>query len=155
ANPKVSGLLDDMVSRGVNPKDAAGWILTDCAGILRKDGKSLSELEISADKLFAVIKMVNDGDINRNAGKKALIAVVEKDVDPVTYCKENGLDRKIDTSTIEKTIDKVLENNQQALEDFRNGKEKAKQALFGACMKELKGAGDPSMIKELLDEKLK
>ena len=155
ANPKVSGLLDDMVSRGVNPKDAAGWILTDCAGILRKDGKSLSELEISADKLFAVIKMVNDGDINRNAGKKALIAVVEKDVDPVVYCKENGLDRKVDTSTIEKTIDKVLENNQQALEDYRNGKEKAKQALFGACMKELKGAGDPSMIKELLDKKLK
>ena len=28
-------------------------------------------------------------------------------------------------------------------------------ALFGACMKELRGAGDPAVIKELLEKKLK
>ena len=38
--------------------------------------------------------------------------------------------------------------------DFKNGKQKAAQALFGACMKELRGAGDPAVIKELLEKKL-
>ncbi len=155
ASPKVSKLLDDVVSMGANPKDAAGWILTDCAGILRKDGKTLNELTITAEKLYAVIEMVDKGTINRNAGKKILIAVVEDDVDPVAYCKEKGLDKKINTAEIEAIIDKVLAENTQSVTDYKNGKVKAMQALFGACMKELKGAGDPAVIKTVLEEKLK
>ena len=155
SNNKLSGLLDDVVKTGCNAKDAAGWILTDCAGILRKDGKTLNELNVTAEKLSTIIKMVDKGDINRNAGKKILIAVVESDVDPVAYCKENGLDKKFDASAIESVIDKVIAENEQAVNDFRNGKVKALQALFGACMKELKGAGDPAVIKELLENKMK
>lgn len=153
-NHKLSKLLDDVVALGCNAKDAAVWILTDCAGVLRKDGKTLNDLSVTAEKLSAIIKMVDCGDINRNAGKKILIAVVEDDVDPVAYCKENGLDRKVDTSAIESIIDKVMSENPQAIEDYKNGKVKAKQALFGACMKQLKGAGDPAEINALLDKKL-
>ncbi len=155
SNHKVAKLLDDTVALGCNPKDTAAWILTDCAGVLRKDGKTLNDLTMSAQTLSAIIKMVDEGKINRNAGKKVLIAVVENGVDPVAYCKEQGLDRKVDSSAIESVIDKVLQNNAQAVEDFKNGKVKAMQALFGACMKELRGAGDPAMIKELLENKLK
>ena len=155
SNNKLSGLLDATVEMGCNAKDAAGWILTDCAGILRKDGKTLNELNVTAEKLSAIIKMVDSGDINRNAGKKILIAVVESDVDPAQYCKENGLDKKFDSSAIEAVIDKVIADNEQAVNDYRGGKVKALQALFGACMKELKGAGDPAVIKELLENKMK
>jgi len=155
SNNKVSKLLDDVVSMGADAKDAAGWILTDCAGILRKDGKTLNDLVITADKLYAVINMVNKGDINRGAGKKILIAVVEEDVDPVSYCKEKGLDKKFDSAEMGAVIDKVIGENPQAVADFKGGKVKALQALFGACMKELKGAGDPGAIKAMLEEKLK
>ena len=154
SNHKLSKLLDDVVALGCNAKDTAVWILTDCAGVLRKDGKTLDELNVTENQLAAIIKMVNSGDINRNAGKKILIAVVEKGVDPVAYCKEMGLDRKVDSSAIEAIIDNVIAENTQAVEDFKNGKVKAKQALFGACMKELKGAGDVNLIRELLDNKL-
>ena len=153
-NNKISKLLDDVESTGCNAKDVAAWILTDCAGILRKDGKSLAELEITAEQLSFVIKMVDSGKINRGAGKKILIAVVEQGVDPETYCKEQGFDAKVDTAMIERVIDKVLDQSAQAVEDFKNGKTKAAQAIFGACMRELKGAGDVAIIKEILDKKL-
>lgn len=153
-NHKISRLLDDVVAKGCNAKDAAVWILTDCAGVLRKDGKTLNELEVTADQLAAIIKMVESGDVNRAAGRKILIAVVEDGVDPVAYCKEQGLDRKVDSSAMESVIDQVLADNPTAVQDYRGGKVKAMQALFGACMKQLKGAGDPSVIKELLENKL-
>ncbi len=155
SNHKISKLLDDTIALGCNPKDTAAWILTDCAGVLRKDGKTLNDLTMTAQTLASIIKMVDEGKINRNAGKKVLIAVVEDDVDPIAYCKEQGLDRKVDTSAMGDIIDKVIAGNSQAVEDFKNGKTKALQALFGACMKELKGAGDPAVIKELLEDKLK
>ena len=99
--------------------------------------------------------MVDSGKINRNAGKKILIAVVESDVDPVAYCKEQGFDKKFDASAIETTVDTVIANNPQAVEDYRSGKVKALQALFGSCMKELKGAAEPAVIKQILEQKLK
>jgi len=155
SNHKISKLLDDTVALGCNAKDTASWILTDCAGILKKDGKTLADLAVTPEKLSAIIKLVDSGSINRSAGKNILVAVIENDVDPVAYCKEKGFDKKVDTSLIESIVDRVVSENPDAVESFRNGKTKAMQALFGICMKELRGAGDPAVIKEILEGKLK
>lgn len=153
-NHNVSKLLDDVVAMGCDAKNAAGWILTDCVGILRKNGKLMGDLEITADDLSAIIKMVDSGDVNRMSGRKILTAVLEEGADPVAYCKENGLDAKVDTATIENIMDRVFSENTQAIEDYKNGKVKAKQALFGACMRELKNTADTAVIKEILEKKL-
>lgn len=155
SNHKLCTLLDATVALGCDAKDTAAWILTDCAGILRKDGKTLDEIAVTPEKLSAIIHMVANGDINRNAGKKILIAVIESDADPVAYCKEKGLDKKFDASAIDGILDTVIAGNEKAVADYKAGKVKALQALFGACMKELKGAGDPAVVKSLLEEKLK
>ncbi len=155
SNHKIAKMLDDIVAMGCNPKDTATWILTDCAGVLRKDGKTLNDLTMTAETLATIIKMVDDGKINRNAGKKVLIAVVEDNVDPKEYVKAQGLDKKFDSSAIDSVIDKVIAQNEKAVADYKSGKEKALMSIFGACMKELRGAGDPAVIKELLEKKLK
>lgn len=153
-NHKASQLLDEVVGMGCDAKNVAGWILTDCVGILRKKGKLLKDLEIGAEDLTTIIRMVDHGDVNRISGRKILAAVMENGVDPLTYCKENGLDSKVDKSMIVNVIEKVFLENVQAIEDYKNGKIKAKQALFGACMRELKNTADPEVIRELLDAKL-
>ncbi len=155
SNHKISKLLDDTVALGCNAKDTAAWILTDCAGVLRKDGKTLNDLTMTAEMLATIIKSVGDGKINRNAGKKAIIAFVEEGVDPAEYIKSQGLDKKFDASAIDSVIEKVIAENEKAVADYKSGKEKALMSIFGACMKELRGAGDPSVIKQLLEEKLK
>ena len=149
----VSNFKDGKWDDGELTQDA-NIVMTECAGVLRKNGKLIKDLDIPAEKLAAVIKMVDSGEINRMNGRKTLTAVLEEGVEPVAYAKENGFDKKVDTATIEAIMDKVLAENTQALEDFRNGKVKAKQALFGACMRELKGIGDPAVIREMLDKKL-
>ena len=153
-NHNVSKVLDEVVALGCDAKNAAGWLLTDCLGILRKNGKLLGDLEISSKDLAAIIKMVDNGEVNRTIGRKILTAVIENGVDPVAYCKENAFDSKVDTATIEGVIDTVFAENAKAIEDYKNGKVKAKQALFGACMRALKNVADPDVIRELLDEKL-
>ena len=154
SNHKIAKMHEDIVAMGCNSKDTATWILTDCAGVLRKDGKTLNDLTMSAETLATIIKMVDSGEINRNAGKKVLIAVVEDNADPVEFVKANGLDKKFDSSAVDSVIDKVIAENEKAVADYKSGKEKALMALFGACMKELRGAGDPAVIKELLTNKL-
>lgn len=155
ANQNISQLLDGVVALGCNAKDAASWILTERVGLLRKEGKTIDELSISPEKLAAIIKMVDAGEINRVSGKKILVAVLKEDVDPVAYCKENGFDKKIDMAVVDKVIDEAIQNNAQAVADYKNGKAKAIQSVFGACMRELKGIVEPAVIKEMLENKLK
>lgn len=155
ANQNISQLLDGVVALGCNAKDAASWILTDSVGLLRKEGKTIDELSISPEKLSAIIKMVDAGEINRVSGKKILTAVLKEDVDPVAYCKEKGFDNKIDMAVVDKVIDEAIQNNAQAVAYYKNGKAKAIQSVFGACMRELKGIVEPAIIKEMLENKLK
>ena len=155
ANQNISQLLDGVVALGCNAKDAASWILTDSVGLLRKEGKTIDELSISPEKLSAIIKMVDAGEINRVSGKKILTAVLKEDVDPVAYCKEKGFDNKIDMAVVDKVIDEAIQNNAQAVADYKKGKVKAIQCVFGACMRELKGMVEPAIIKEMLENKLK
>lgn len=153
-NHNVNRLLDEVIAAGCDAKNAAGWILTDCAGILRKNGKLINDLAISSADLTTIIKLVDSGDVNRRSGRQILTAVLEEGADPMTYCKENNLDAKVDAAAIEKVIDTVFEENAKALKEYRSGKVKAKQALFGACMRAFRNTADPAVIRELLDKKL-
>ena len=153
-NQNIAVLFDEVIAKGCTAKEASSWILTECVGLLRKDGKTIDELNISSDKMAAIIKMVESGEINRISGKKILVAVFESDVDPVAYCKENGFDNKVDLSKVETVIDDMIKANPQAVADYKGGKVKAFQSIFGACMRELKGIVDPAVIKETLENKL-
>ena len=151
---KLCDLFDAVVASGRKPADTAAWILTDCAGILRRGGKVIGELDIAPESLSYIIGLVDEGKINRGVGKKVLSAVIEKGVDPEQYVKEQALDAKVDDSLILETVRNVLAENTKAVGDYLGGKEKALQSLFGGCMKVLKGKGDPAVIRELLVQEI-
>jgi aspartyl-tRNA(Asn)/glutamyl-tRNA(Gln) amidotransferase subunit B len=56
---------------------------------------------------------------------------------------------------VKKTVAKILLNEKNAVQDFRNGKENVIGFLIGAVQKELKGRGNPQLTKKLLTESLK
>ena len=147
-------LFDATVAAGCKPADASAFILTDCAGILRKNGKLMSDLDITSEDLSYIIKTVDSGKINRSTGKKVLTAVLEQGVSPEQYIKDNALDAGVDDSAILDTVKKVIANDPKAVGDYLGGKTKAIQALFGGCMKELKGKGDPASIRAMLESEL-
>ena len=53
-----------------------------------------------------------------------------------------------------KTVEEVIANNPQSVEDYHNGKEKAIGFLVGQTMKAMKGKCDPGMVNQLLKELL-
>ena len=151
---KLCDLFDAVVASGRKPADTAAWILTDCAGILRRNGRVIGELDIAPDALSYIIGTVDEGKINRGVGKKVLSAVIEKGVSPEQFIKEQALDAKVDESAILDIVKKVITENDKAVSDYLGGKTKALQSLFGSCMKLLRGKGDPAVIRELLEKEV-
>ncbi len=153
SDSKLCEFFDSVVGYGCNPKAVAGWILTECMS--RMNILGLETLNIEPKKLARIIELVETAEITRANGKKALAAVFESDVDVDKYCEENGLNAKADEGVILDTVCRVIAENEKIVADYKGGKVKAMQGLFGLIMKELKGTGDPAIIRKLLEEKLK
>lgn len=149
---KLCEVFDAVVASGRNAKTVASWILTECMGIMKR--LEIASLDISADKLSRIIELVEKNEITRAAGKKVLSAVFEKDVDVDAFCQEQGLNQKIDEAFILETVRKVISENEKIVADYKGGKTKALQALFGSVMRELRGNGDPAIIRTLLEEEV-
>ena len=57
-------------------------------------------------------------------------------------------------SLLESVVDEVLAANQESVEAFHNGRDRALGYLMGECMKRTKGKGNPGIFNELLRKKL-
>ena len=59
-----------------------------------------------------------------------------------------------DSSALEKIIDAVLAANAKSVEEFRQGKEKAFNALVGQVMKASRGKANPQQVNDMLRARL-
>ena len=131
-------------------KESANWIITECATILNKNQQTADMLDINGKALGQLIKLVHEDKVTRANAKKILSVMFEKDIDPESYAKENGFIANNDTGLIEEVIKKVMAADERSVNDYKNGKEKAFMALFGSCMRELKGNCNPQVLREML-----
>ncbi len=131
-------------------KEVANWLITDCMTILNKKQQTADSLSISGASLGELIKLVSDDKVTRGNAKRILSAMFEGDINPLEYAEKNGLIVSNDTGNIEAIAKAVVEADPKSVADYKSGKEKALMALFGKCMKELKGNCNPQVLREIL-----
>ncbi len=134
---------------------ALNWLLGDVLRRLKEDNKSIAQMPFAIEDLEKLLTLVKSNKINNNAGKKVLQEMFKEAEDPEAIVKRLGLVQVTDEGAIEEVVDKVLAANPQSIEDFKNGKNRAFGFLVGQVMKEMKGKGNPQIINELLNKKLK
>jgi aspartyl-tRNA(Asn)/glutamyl-tRNA(Gln) amidotransferase subunit B len=69
---------------------------------------------------------------------------------PTQIIEEEGLKQVSDTNLIEQLCVQAIASNPKAIEDFKNGNEKALGAIVGFVMKESKGQANPQLVNEIL-----
>jgi len=130
---------------------ASNYLTSDLVGMKVKN----PEMIFPEAQMFAkLIEMNTKGDINSRATKDILAILVEKGGDPEIIAKDNNLFQKSDKEELSGIIDKVIEENDKSVLDYKKGKENVLKFLIGQTMKETKGSGDPKVIEEILKDKL-
>lgn len=111
-------------------------------------------LKVDGTSLGKLIKLVLESKVTRGNAKKILLVMDEECVDPEKYAAENNLIVSNDTANIEKVIKEIVASDPKSVADYKSGKEKALMALFGKCMKTLKGNCDPQVLRKILLEEI-
>ena len=137
---------------------ASNYIANDLVKIIRdiegRDSEYQSEIPISARNFREIIDMLAEDAISSRAAKDILIVCVQGGIEePRRYAEREGL-LKASTPALEHVVNEVIANNPKVAGDFRAGKGAALEFLIGQCMKALRGAGDPAVLRELLIKNL-
>ena len=68
--------------------------------------------------------------------------------------EEKGLKQSSDEDDIRQACMKAMADNPEAVEDYRNGKDRALGFLVGCVMKDSKGKMEPKMVRKIMGEEL-
>ncbi|MFH1769064.1 MAG: Asp-tRNA(Asn)/Glu-tRNA(Gln) amidotransferase subunit GatB [Parcubacteria group bacterium] len=110
---------------------------------------------ITAENLAEWILKINIKEISSTAAITILKDMAATGRDPDEIMKEKDLGQISDTLELENFAIKVIEENPEAVEQYKKGKIQSIQFLVGKVMAASKGKADPQVIRELLERKLK
>lgn len=149
---RMADLFEQTVALGAQPKKVSNWLMGETLRLLKERSMDPEDIRFAPDELSSLIAMVDKKEINTSVAKEVFEAMFDGGVDPAEYVEEKGLKTVHDEGALRKTIEEVVANNPQAVDDYHNGKEKAIGALVGQTMKAMKGKADPSLINQILRE---
>jgi len=146
----ISALFEAVAQQSGQAVEAAHLITGEIMRLMNNTAMLPEDLSLDVCKLSTLIALVSDGKINRSAYKETVEAVFTRNVDPETYIAEKGLMMITDDSAVIEAVKTVIAENQDAVADYRAGKEKVFSFLMGQVMKKLGGKGNPDMAKKNL-----
>jgi aspartyl-tRNA(Asn)/glutamyl-tRNA(Gln) amidotransferase subunit B len=136
------------------PKIISNWIMGEVLRLLKIDNKEIQDCSITPDGLADLLKMLDGGKINAKTAKEVFEEMYKTGKDPESIVQDKGLIQISDESTLLKTINEVLDANDESVAQFRAGKEKLFGFFVGQVMKATKGQANPQLVNKLLKERL-
>lgn len=151
----VSEYFDKTIKYNANPKLLVNWIMVDIASYLNKNNYSISDLKLSPEHLSDLVKLISEGKISSKQAKDVFLDIVETNASPIDVANKLGIVQMSDENVIMDLVIEALNENPQAIEDFKNGKDRAVGFLVGQIMKKSRGKANPAMTSKLVIQELK
>lgn len=151
---KLADIFEETIALDANPKKVSNWLMVETMRLLKEKEMDAEDITFSAANLAKLIQLTDSQAINSTVAKEVFEKIFEEDIDPDQYVEEKGLKTVNDEGALRSTIEQVIADNPQSVEDYRNGKEKAIGFLVGQTMKAMKGKANPGMVNQILKELL-
>ncbi len=144
----------EKASEGRDRKSVANWMSVELFGALNKANISISESLISPENLGNLVDLIHDNTISGKIAKDVFVEMFETGKKAVEIVAEKGLKQISDTTEIENFISQVLNENQDKVTEYKNGKDKLFGFFVGQTMKLTKGQANPGVVNQILKKKL-
>ncbi|GAB6561362.1 Asp-tRNA(Asn)/Glu-tRNA(Gln) amidotransferase subunit GatB [Bacillus mobilis] len=151
---EMSDFFEATVADGADAKLTSNWLMGEVLAYLNKQQKELKDVALTPAGLSKMVQLIEKGTISSKIAKKVFNELIEKGGDPEEIVKAKGLVQISDEGTLRKVVTEILDNNEQSIEDFKNGKDRAIGFLVGQIMKATKGQANPPRVNKILLEEI-
>lgn len=151
----IADYFEELISYGIKPKEACSWVTTVILGSLNKLNTDLEGLFITSKMLSEVIKLTLDNKISVGNAKKVLYRAMDEKVDPIKIIEKEHLRQIDDESVLVKLVNEALDEHEDIVLQFKEGKEYVTNYFVGQVMKKTKGQASPVKTLEIIKEEIK
>ena len=141
-------------SKGQDGKLVSNWLTTELFGFLNKSNLSLKDSPITPAQLGQLVGFISDGTISGRIAKDVFVEMFNNGTDASIIIEQKGLKQNSNMKEIEKMIEKIIDQNEDKVVEYKNGKDKLFGFFVGQVMKESGGKANPKIVNQILKEKL-
>lgn len=150
----MADFFEETAKKCKDPKAASNWLMGDISRLMNEKATTVDNLKFTPNHLSELIKLINSGVISNNIGKKVLEDMFETGKNPKDVIEEKGLMQNNDEGFIIEVVNKILDSNPAAIEDYKNGKNRIIGFLVGMVLKETKGKANPQLVNKFVLEEI-
>ncbi len=153
-NRSLSDYINECLEENINFKVGANLLLGDISAYLNKEEKNIKDTALHKTRFIELVNLVSDGTITSKNLKDILQTVMEKEESIKEIIATTGVQNITDDSMIKEVVKKIILENPQSVNDYKEGHDRAIKYLMGQVMKETKGAVNPKMAMDILINEL-
>lgn len=152
----VTEFFDSAVKDGASPVNVLNMILGPVYQTLQtEEDKERFDIKITSKQMAELVKLIDEKKIRANKAKEVLSQMLESGKSVGEYIKAEDLAGMSDDE-LKALCKGAVDANPKAVEDVKNGKEKAINVMFGYVMKNSHGKADvkkaEAIIREIISE---
>ncbi|QKX01740.1 Asp-tRNA(Asn)/Glu-tRNA(Gln) amidotransferase subunit GatB [Wolbachia endosymbiont of Cruorifilaria tuberocauda] len=130
------------------------WLTVELLGRLNKAGIDIVHSPIKANDLSRLLDFIVDGTISAKLGKHIFDIMFKTGKSASLIIEEHGLRQITDKNQISEVVDKVVNDNQDKVQEYKSGKIKLYRFLIGEVMRLTKGKANPDVVNSILRKRL-
>ena len=152
---KVAEYFERAIEDTKTPKTAANFIIGQIFRTVENESeKEKFDIKVSAESLNELIKLLDSGKIRMNMAKSTLDKMLETGKKPSELISDSDM-AGLSEDIVNDLCRQAIEANPNAVNDYKNGKEKAIKALVGFVMKNSRGKADAVAAEEKIRAMIK
>jgi aspartyl-tRNA(Asn)/glutamyl-tRNA(Gln) amidotransferase subunit B len=136
------------------PKTIANWMTGELFRLMNAGGQPIALVPVAPAQLAALAGLVAAGTLNTNTAKAVFETMFRTGRDPAVLVTEQGLAQVSDAIEIERLVAAVLDAHPAELAAYLGGKDTVAQWFFGQVMRQMRGQGNPQVIRQVLTRAL-
>jgi aspartyl-tRNA(Asn)/glutamyl-tRNA(Gln) amidotransferase subunit B len=162
AQREVSEFYDNLVEKldkEINDLPTSAKLASNCItgtifAWLNENGISISEADLDLDDLVQWNLALHKNEITKNKAEKLLNKSLDKDMDLSDLLDAFREKAQKSASNLDDIVKDVIDKNQSAVEDYKDGKKASIGFLIGQVMQKTNGTADPNEARSILIKEL-
>ena len=155
ASKDLTAVFEEALAiKDVDAKQIVNWLNGEIQQYLNKQQQSIDETKLTGTTLAEMLTLIKTGEISSKIAKKVCEYLLENGGTANDAVDKLGVRQLSDPVQLTEIIEQVLTDNQQSVEDYHNGKNKAVGYLVGQIMQKTRGQANPELTNKILLELL-
>lgn len=150
---KISDYYEKCLKLGGDAVIVSNWLTGSVIAYMNKFDLSIEDIKLTPKMLVDLIELINKGKISGKQGKEVLEKVIDTGEEPEVIVEKLGISQIGDENTIREIVLEVMHENENLVEDYKNGK-RVFDYFIGQIMKKTRGRANPALTSRILKEEL-